>query len=150
LFTMPNAGASTDFWLRLTTVRPTADPHKQWLVLDNGAKYTLGLWRSVPIFSARRDASSRVCARLVGGLFWSTTKRPRSANRVALGVQWWEWRCMMTRSLHIPHSSSRIAAQERQGNGAYSVAYRIAPPFPVSAGAGWRSNKVGSDQTIHL
>jgi hypothetical protein len=60
---------------------------------------------------------------------------------------------MMTRSLHIPHGSSRIAAHERQGDGAYSVAYRTAPPFPVSAGAGWRSDKVarvGSDQTFHL
>jgi hypothetical protein len=55
--------------------------------------------------------------------------------------------------LHIPHGSSRIAAHERQGDGAYSVAYRTAPPFPVSAGAGWRSDKVarvGSDQTFHL
>jgi hypothetical protein len=56
----------------------------------------------------------------------------------------------MTRSLHIPHGSSRIAAQERQGDGAYSVAYRAAPPFPANAGAGWRSDKVGSDQTVHL
>jgi hypothetical protein len=45
LFTTPNAGARTDFWLRFTTVKPTADPHKKWLVLDNGAKHTFGLWR---------------------------------------------------------------------------------------------------------
>jgi hypothetical protein len=55
----------------------------------------------------------------------------------------------MTRSLHIPHNSSRMAAQKWQGDGAYSVAYRAAPPFPASTGAACRSDKVGSDQTTH-
>ena len=74
LFTTPNAGAGTDFWLRLTTVKPTADPHKQWRVLDNGARYTLSLWRSSPMFSAGETRPRVFVSRLVGGLFGSTGK----------------------------------------------------------------------------